>query len=301
VVAGGIVACAAGCSLIFPASATQCTKDGDCAARGFLNAACIAEVCAPAAQADSGPPDTSVADAFEYPKGWECLANVQWPTPTMMPMVLSQPLEDVLSTTPLPGVSMRPCGAADPDCTSPVGAATVSDDAGVGHFPLLNGFDGYVDVRREGGVPALVYVTPPLFSTANQYTADLITNSLFNQLVGLTVSTRDGGPVGIDPSAGHIFVYAEGCDWQSNLSKGASGVSFAFDRTGPNVGQAYFVGNVPGNTDRTDGSGTFVLVNMPPGPITLTAKLADSGLRVGSVAAYVRKGAATYLHVVPTP
>ena len=138
-------------------------------------------------------------------------------------------------------------------------------------------------------------------STENQYTADLITNSLFNQLVGLTISTRDSGALGVDPSAGHIFIFAQGCDWQSNLNKGAAGVSFSFDRTGPNAGQAYFVGSVPGDTDRTDASGTFVLVNMPPGPINVTARLAASGLRIGKLAAYVRKGAATYLHMVPTP
>lgn len=303
-VASVAIAMAVGCSLAFPASSLQCDADADCAKRGFASAACVEHACV---VADAGTPDATTdagsGDAADgaFPPGWECLADTAFPTPTGDPTTLAQPYENVIGSVPIEGIYVRPCAPLDPTCAMPLADAALTDDSGTATFTLPNGYEGYLETSWDAGIDSLIYVNPPLFSSAPQYTIDMVTKALFDQLIVLTAKTRDGGPMMVDPTAGHVFVFVQGCSFHDVSSGGVAGVTISFDRMGPNTAYAYLLGGVPSSSDRTDSSGNYVLVNMPPGPVTATATIADTGQRIGVASGLVRQGAITYLHLVPSP
>lgn len=283
----------AGCSLALSADDEQCSTDGDCAARGFSGASCVAGICRAGSGTDAG------SDAGDAQGGgpWDCVGKVTWPAPdTTVPASASIRVLRLLGQTPFEGLVAKICPPFDVDCQNPI-AETTSDATGKLNIPVYKGFNGHLFAPAPASfpemAPMLVYLLPPpveVETVARDGNLNLASVSEMTSIASL-------GGVQVKSELGHIFFTAYDC-----LQGRASKVSVKVDTVDPTT-QAIYISDsgVPSDVlAETQKKGEGAVINVPPGYVTVTATHADHG-KYFSLTVSVRAGHITALPIAPSP
>jgi len=218
---------------------------------------------------------------------WRCLDGVaEGAAP--LPGAVTQParveiaFRDLFQATPLPELDVRACLAVDSACASPVGASVRSDASGSVQLALYRGFEGYLEVRGEGIISALVYL-PRVSSDEVFPTMGLVPEANLR-----TFNTNFGA--GIDFEAGHLVLRIKDCD-------GLPGANVALETDVPSR-RFYMIGGLPEfTTERSGPVGVGGFVNIDAaGARVVGSFLGDDGTAwpIGSVTYAVRPGWATF-------
>ncbi len=330
VMLGSVLASA--CSLVFPADGVQCTTTSDCTARGgaFIGSVCINSVCSPPdagsvvdarhdvtveaardargdarsdARSDArgdGPGDArraedGAADAAAS-NDWTCLGNVHWPDASTGSEILTVPYVNAITSSAIPGIWVEPCQKLDPTCAHPLSEAGITDDAGIVTFSVPSGYDGYLLSLWDASLPALMYVNPPILqNTTVPWLPMIPTNDL--SALAAAIGPVDGAALTLNPERGLVMLIAYDC-----ATVPAAGVSFSLSPPAPSSTLVYSVGGFPSLTaTSTDSSGGAVIVNVPPGAVTITATLAPGHPIIETANGFSEAGDFTLLNLVPTP
>lgn len=193
---------------------------------------------------------------------------------------------DVVSATPLPGVSVQACPALDPTCAMPQTAAVETDDAGVARLTLPSDFDGVLQLQRADLLPGIVYLGR-FVDVSPTYPVPMIgtqTAAALGARFGVTVA--DGPDAGL----GHVFASVYDCN-----DRFAAGVTLQFSPMGPET-RTFYNDTTTGlsTTDTaTDTEGTGGALDVPAGDVTVTATMAADGGPFRSVKVSVASGRAT--------
>jgi hypothetical protein len=292
------------CTALVSFDEVQCTDALDCQARGgaFSGAACVRGVCVPP---EAGPGGAG-ADGGG---AWDCLSQDR-ADPDLSPQVSVQivafdPLQPytlgstvdggsdlwVAGYTPVSGMKIQPCGALDPLCSSPIAAASITDDAGIAQVTVPGSFAGLYQMTRPDVLPLLLY--PGRFIAGD--TRVTYAQGVIDQTEVVGVGAAAGVTANTDPDAGlgHLFVSALDCN-----DRRASGVSFSLGDIEAGV-RTYLVNGLPNLTatqTAADGVGGFV--NVPEGSVIVSAALASQGQQaLGSLNVYVKAATVTLVLV----
>lgn len=236
--------------------------------------------------------DTSDAD-------FSCLDGVAWATADAESLEYTGRAVSAMSGEGLENVEFEVCAdASDPSCSERVMAGTTEADGTFrATLPMRadrSGFDGYARVTGDEGVMnTVVFFNPPI--TENREAPEstpLVMQSTFDRLVDATMGVEP------DPDRGHLALEALDCTWSRT-----AGVTFEVDAADGRTTAAYLRGEMmPSVTaDRTDKSGLGGFLNVPTGPVTVTAKIAETGEVVGRADVFVEAGTVSEVAVAPTP
>jgi hypothetical protein len=89
---------------------------------------------------------------------------------------------------------------------------------------------------------------------------------------------------------------------RSCLGETAEGVGFSSLEGDATTVAFYMIKGIPSTKQpATDTSGWGGLLNLPPGSVTLTGRLAATGQELGTLSVFARAGELTYTAVVPAP
>jgi hypothetical protein len=273
------------CSLIEKVSDGQCASDGECAARGFAGASCVANVCV-ASASDAA----AAADAASGP--WICLGNVAVPDPPAGNVTLTFPFWNAVNDAPIPGITVVPCAKLDLACASPIAPQAVTGADGFFSLQVPGGFDGFLQVGWSQSYPTVVYINPPLVNSKPLTDSDLVTSAEFSDVVAVA-----GNGMMADPTLGHLFIGTNDCNGVD-----AAGVHLDLDHVAAGTVQTYLVGGLPSSTaTETDSEASYVAINVPTGPLLVTATLLATGQRIGVATGNISAGQFTYLTLAPSP
>ncbi len=226
---------------------------------------------------------------------WACVGDTWgWPPPPARELEATIVLEEVGTTARIPGATVKACRNLDPTCTTGEQARGVTDSEGtvVLSLPTLLAsvrvpWDGYFDVSGPGLHPDLRYLGTPL-SVDGDASLGTLTEAVFElQSTGLDV----------DPAMGVITVDALDC-----LFFFAPGVSIEVEPASPRTFYAYLRDGLTVDTTltATTRDAVGIAVNVPPGTITVTGRLAATGRVIARREVFVRPGARTALFMPPS-
>lgn len=240
------------------------------------------------------PPEQTIQRNLELGPNWACLPDeAPLPVPYITApgsarrIVRSVQLLDLVTSSPIPGLSVRACAQRDLECAEPVTEPLPVGDDGWLDVPLYDGFVGYLEITGESVIStALVYPDP--VSGPDPYTQPFA-------LVGRDLLPLLTGAIGTPQSAdqGLVALRALDCEQQD-----ARGVRYSIDRPGV---PWYFVGGLPsGSATETADSSLGGFLNIAPGIAVVSASLLPS-LReiVAPTSVLVRAGWMTVVRFVP--
>ena len=220
---------------------------------------------------------------------------------------------DPFTSKGLPGATVKSCAATDTACASPFETLT-SDADGKVTFKSLptpgKGFDGFVQVQIDTDLPNLNFEGNPI--TGNYGSGYGRTNYGDAQLATLlqTAETkvtfdRSRGIIGLQAHDCSQFPGGISCRDKACKTYNPGGVAFSIDVQDPAIVLGY-VANVDGkvglSTKATSTSALLGLagfVNVPPGPVTVTAKVAATGQTIGTYEMFSRAGALSATIALP--
>jgi hypothetical protein len=220
---------------------------------------------------------------------WSCLTR---PTPPPMSTsgtaVIEISVRGLVDEMPVLDASARLCHRLDLDCTAPISPRFAPNPDGVFTLEVALGFDGYVEIVAPGRVPGL-YVFSPAVTASRSIALPLVHPAELAQFAAL------GGRPLVE-GRGHIMLGAYDCQQQAAVGVRLSS-SDADQRTSP----FYVVSKLPSLTaPGTDVSGQGGIINLRPGPATVTGALGDGRL-IATLSVVVRPGSITYTTLIPTP
>lgn len=256
---------------------------------------------------DAGTADAQAAAPLDRLADWSCLGKVTVPPPTVATAAVDVGLSDPYSNAPVKGANVKGCARTDRECASPFETAT-SGESGVAFLkqvPLgTAGFDGFFDVQVGSEIPNINFDGTTVVrkaAYARQYWGDAQLATLFSSAV-----------VKRDPALGTIGIQAHDCkDVPNGVPCGGTegcssyypgAVTFTIDVKDPRVVQGYIdsTGTLSQKavvTSALIGTGGFL--NVPPGPVTVTARVAATGQVVGTYSIFTRAGAISLLIAGP--
>jgi hypothetical protein len=197
---------------------------------------------------------------------------------------------DLITGQPFPGVAARVCHKLDTSCAEPLLADLVSDDAGRLVMVVPQGFDGYVELSAPAAMRGSYYFYPPLTSDREIPNVPILQASSLS-----TFATLAGA--NLMAERGHLLVGARSC-----LGLTVEGVGFSSLEGDASTVPFYMIKGIPSSKQSsTDTSGWGGLLNLPPGSVTLTGRLAATGQNVGTLSVFARAGELTYTALVPAP
>jgi hypothetical protein len=261
--------CGSGCSLVLATDAVQCSVDADCVARGadFAENVCVEHLCQP-------PPDPT----------WACVGHVAAPTGKTIDGKFR--LIDVISQAAVKEATIKRCSKLDPGCAEPLETPTVAAD-GTFSVSFLDTFNGYLEISSASYLPTLYFLDNAVSGVESKIT--LLTPAMqagLNATIGVTS----------DPAKGGVNVSMLDC-----TGARAADVSFALAPKGAEVGYYAISSAISATATATDSSGNGGFINVAPGTLTLTAKLAKGGTRLAELTTLSRAGAVTFVHLRPSP
>ena len=271
-VLGLVVLSAGSCSLLVDADRQQCTVHSDCQADpANAGAVCVEGVCQP------NPT-------------WACLSTgIALPPVDPKPARITMQLRDLVTEQALVGATARVCRKLDYECAQPMASNLIGDSNGDLVVDTMVGFDGYVEVQARDRMPGIYFFHPPVTGDRVIPNVPLIRLSDLVQFAGLLNK-------GIQESRGHVMLGAYDC-----LGRPAEGVNLWSDDGDVQTTPFYSVGRLPSvSATGTDTSGRGGIINLKPGPVTVTGRVGDGRL-VGTVGLFVRPRAITYTSMFPTP
>jgi hypothetical protein len=271
--AAGAVIGAGACSVLAEADRHQCESTADCAALsgGVGDLMCIDNVC------QDNP-------------AWSCLNR---PAPPPVPLsgtaVVEITVRGLIDEAPLPQATARLCRRLDLDCAQPISPRFAPTPDGIFALQVELGFDGYVEILAPERLPGLYVFYPPVTANRSIPYLPLLRPAELAQFAAL-----GGRPV--VEGRGHVMLGAYDC-----LAQAATGVRLSSTDADQRTSPFYVVSKLPSLTALgTDISGQGGLINLRPGPTTVTGALGD-GRQIGTLSVVVRPGSITYTTLVPTP
>jgi hypothetical protein len=303
----------ASCSLVLDANAPQCSTTDDCVARGapFASTTCVDSRCV------SAPPITALSDADaaapaaqeDLSDPWRCAGHVTWPEQAPDPLVDTETFANFANGQAIAGLSVDVCRRPDVECVSPL-ATVVTNAMGEASLPITNGFAGYLQLKTPpASFPGLMPTILPYIYPAG------VDRSMKNQLCGgcvpVTIATTSVlvasksnvaalvavASATLEPSRGLILAYVGDCDNQI-----AKGVQLEVEQADERSSRYYFQDGLPNTAAKeTTEGGLAGFVNVPPGVVSITSKLASTGQVIGTRTVLVRAGTLTVFFFPPTP
>jgi hypothetical protein len=269
----GVIGGSAGCSVLAEADRQQCETTVDCAALsgGVGDLMCIDSVC------QDNP-------------AWSCLSHL---TPLPAPMsgtaVVEITVRGLIDDAPVVGATARLCRRLDLDCAQPISPRFAATPDGIFALQVELGFDGYVEIIAPERLPALYIFSPPVTANRSIPWLPLLRPAELAQFAAL------GGRPLVE-GRGHVMLGAYDCQQQA-----ATGVRLSSTDADQRTSPFYVVSKLPSLTALgTDISGQGGLINLRPGPATVTGALGD-GRQIATLSVVVRAGSITYTTLVPSP
>jgi hypothetical protein len=293
------------------AASTNCVSYAACTHRDCVP---LDRACATACQYAVGPslPGDAVLSALKthcttecrLGSNFDCVGKRAWPVGVIdSTATFSTHYSDTVGTTAMAGVFVRLCPLADPTCatewdhatTDSTGYASVSgrlSQQGNGNAGVFN---GYVDLSDGGVYPTVAIIFPPLAGS-------LAGSADYTPYLAQTFSAHDVSlltsvlPVPLDPTRGHVVISALDC-----LQVPAAGMTFQM--VPPDGALIVYVrSGVPSvQATATDVTGTAAILNVLPGPITVSTHVAATGALVSQHSAFVRAQTITQIAGAPLP
>ena len=222
---------------------------------------------------------------------WSCLGDVAHPPSAARTVSLTVRVIDVLTMQPPTDLQVVACSKLDVDCSHPLEAASFLDQTGRLVAQLQAGFDGYLELRSSTTLPALFFVTLPLWQdTVIQSTLPLVSAESFHGIAAALGATLDL------ERFGDVYALASDC-----AGAPAAGVRFEVDRQNERTKGYYMVNSVPvGSARATDAAGSGGFLNLSSGFTSITGFVSSTGARVGESGFIVRTGAVSYPLILPT-
>ena len=233
-----------------------------------------------------------VCQSMDAIMAWGCLGNVARPASGSRMVSLRIPVVDVLTMQPPAELQIKFCPKLDVDCSHPLSGAFYVDDAGRLVAEFQAGFDGYIELTSATSVPALFFVTLPVWQdTVIQNVLPVVSAEGFQGIAKALGTTLDLEHLG------HVYALASDCSGAP-----AQGVRFEVDRETETTKRYYMVNNVPvGSAVETDAAGSGGFLNLETGFTRITGFVSSSGARIGESAFTVRAGAVSYPLLLPSP
>jgi len=258
------------CSNLVEPDRVQCTSDSDCAQRGgaFANSLCQENLCKP------NP-------------AWACLATKRVPAGPGPFAVTVPGTADVMTQQPTAGATITVCRKLDPLCSNPVDSQTIESSQGV-TFSLENGFNGYLQANVSGYLPSLYFFNPPV---DHDQTIPPIAVASQGEY-GMLMSVLGVAP---DTTRGTAVLLAYDC-----TGKTATGVSYS-SPYGDDLSKSFYYSNGLPSTSATatDSFGYGGMANLPPGAVSVSARLASPKADLPTVSLIVRPLTLSFAQVVP--
>jgi hypothetical protein len=194
---------------------------------------------------------------------------------------------NVLSFVPLPGIAIEGCSFGDTNCSMPTAPLETSDDAGEATLTVPDNFNGFFSLTGTGYLP-LAHYPGQLLADVSTFAPAV---SMIEPAAAISLAQALGATAELDAGASVAAVFVEVYDCSDRY---AAGVSFAVSASAPATVPFYIASGLPSGTAKeTDSSGTGGAVNVPVGPLTVTATLAATNRTLGSVDVVIRSGGAT--------
>ncbi|HEU4404730.1 MAG TPA: hypothetical protein VFS43_05505 [Polyangiaceae bacterium] len=277
---------AGGCSFALEVGDDQCETDRDCVARGAPSelSACDGGVCRTPAGVD-----------------FSCLGRLR-EEPTLEPVEAVQRLflHD-LNNVALPGVPVQLCAVGDIECTQPIDRRE-TDAGGRVEFRVETNYRVYFQYWAPGILPAVLHsdaayrregstlVVEPLAAGVTDYDAFGLPLDVVATLASAVGET-------LAPDRGSAFVRVLGCE----PGAPSAGVSVEAEAGADGARVYYDRGGTPVAADATNASGLAFLLNLPPGLVTIRAKVRRTGQALGERTVIIRAATMTALTLGPTP
>jgi len=233
---------------------------------------------------------------------WTCLGKVQWPKASSRTLTLALMMSDFIdSRIPLVGFNVRGCITGDKSCTMPLAEGTTNDAGFVALELVTNGVTNSVSAYFEvtgppgSGYQPYIFYVPEFYMTQSFAAAGI-------SVIGRSVVEATLGP---DPALGHVLFGVINCNPFGSFGNGGSSapnVQVTASPAGPSTRTYYLAGLSPSTTAiATDDSGDGIIMNLPPGEVTLEVRRADTKELIGSRTVWVRPDTVTELTLTPTP
>jgi hypothetical protein len=267
---------ASACTLLVNTTDRQCSSQDDCGALGLEGMMCVERVC------QSSQPIMA----------WGCLGNVSRPASGARAVTLTINVIDVLTRTIPDDLQVKFCPKLDVDCSHPLDGQFYIDISGLLVTQVQAGFDGYIELTSSTTVPALFFVTLPIWQdTLIQNVLPVVSAEGFQGIAEALGTTLDL------TEQGHVYALASDCSGAP-----APGVRFEIDHQTSTTKRYYMVNNVPvGSAIATDAAGSGGFLNLGSGFASVSGFVSSTGARIGESAFIVRAGAVSYPLILPAP
>jgi hypothetical protein len=289
----------------------KCARDPDCNALRYCGHSCVTlfdcrQACRAAHDAGAGEFTAFAALAFghcttdcAYGNDWRCVGHVTWPTAKGSSTVISMQTGWYGGPPPFPaalaGITMKLCDGQNQTACSPLDQAPTAAD-GTATLTLLQqpGLPPgptYFEYSASNIVPEIIFQGFPFSERVATFGGIAVGDpSLFDALVASAGVTPD-------PSRGLLSMGAIDC-----FGNPSPGVSFTVTGVDDKSTMAYYSnGAFTTQVHETDAHGQGVVLNVPPGTVTITATPKALGRPSSVVAVPVRAGAATFANMPPQP
>jgi hypothetical protein len=229
-------------------------------------------------------------------QSFACVGSVSWPAPKTPTVTFKFRPTDFESGKPLAGATIKVCALTDTACATP-SATTTTDATGVATVTAPSspgGIKGYLEVSATGYVTTLDFLALPggngtLDITGATIGGVVLTTSIWTTLLKAVSITPD-------PTRGYLTFVADDC-----AVSPAAGVKVSVSTEDAKSKSVYLEGGLPSATaTATDPSGEGGIINIPPGPATLTGTDA-SGTKFSTQSVVFRAGAISLAGVIVTP
>lgn len=200
---------------------------------------------------------------------------------------------DLVTSDPVDMVSVKMCARSDTACASSPGMGTSAADGNLTlALPMTTGigFDGFLEITGAGRAPTLYYPYPPIVEATASRNVYVFSSGAFGFYAGLA---------GVDlvPTRGHLAIVVSDC-----AGNGAAGVMFTASTADVDSKVAYTANKLPSaNATATDPDGAGGFLNLPVGPVVVTAIRQSDMVVLGQVTAEIRAGWITSTPMVPAP
>lgn len=261
------------CSTLVDTERQQCKTNDDCTNRGaeYARAVCGADL------------------MCTVPTPWSCLGSVVWPAAGSGSVTAKISLMDIVTRAPFPGVTARVCRRLDLACEQPLAVGYTSDDQGRLVVDVPSGFDGFLELVSAKAVPGLYFFNPPMTDAREVPFVPMLPLSqltAFAQIAGAQMSA----------DRGHMALAAYDC-----FHAPAEGVSLVSPNADGSSTPFYMINGYPSSKDQaTDSSGYAGFLNLPPGSVTVSGRLANGEI-MGTLSLLLRAGQMTYTTMLPMP
>jgi hypothetical protein len=211
---------------------------------------------------------------------WGCVsdeAGNPLASPNGAPITLSIQARDFLSGRTPSNLLIRACYRADVNCVRPATDWLPPNPDGAVTLPLMEGFNGYLEIKGDDEVPTLFVLPAPLTPELVSILPDLVTVLPLDALLAFGEASQ----LDLDPRAGVVSINTFDCSGPSGagvrLEVNTSAVPFSFVDGLPIAG-----------LDTTSDDGTAGFANVLPGLVVVRGYWGEQVAPVGLETVLVR-------------